>query len=162
MKRLVFFVSLLFFLIQPHGRSKMWVCQTTSSSKTASDQRVVSLPPLVFSVLRDKRPVAYVRIRVSVQGEDDKSFEVLQKNTPLVYDAFLSELYVLYNLLWDLKETTITKASLTKRLDEVCKNIFKVDLVHDVFLDEVRVKKIALGVGPLMGPDALPPQTMKT
>lgn len=109
--------------------------------KKAETGPFVNLGQFNIPILKENKPVGYIGLEIILEGTDLVAAQALRDKAPKIYDLFFIDLYILGDILWGI-EDSINITTLKQRFDKTCEKLFGTNLVKDIVLQHITVRKL--------------------
>jgi flagellar basal body-associated protein FliL len=102
----------------------------------------IQFEPFHVPIIRNNQPVGYVGMRIILEAENEEAASYLADQLPRIHDLIYKDIYLICDVIWETSYNP-TLVSLKKRIDAICKKLIGVDLVKNVLIENLFMRRLS-------------------
>ncbi|MGL5719447.1 MAG: hypothetical protein ACRCYP_01440 [Alphaproteobacteria bacterium] len=106
------------------------------------DSLFIQFEPFQVPIIRVNQPVGYMGMRIILEAENQEAASYLVDQLPRIHDIIYKDIYIICDVIWDTSYNP-TLISLKKRIDTICKKLIGVDLVKNVLIENLFMRRLS-------------------
>ncbi|MGL5784151.1 MAG: hypothetical protein ACRCYZ_01515 [Alphaproteobacteria bacterium] len=106
------------------------------------DSLFIQFEPFQVPIIRANQPVGYMGMRIILEAENEEAANYLVDQLPRIHDTIYKDIYIICDVIWDTSYNP-TLVSLKKRIDTICQKLIGVDLVKNVLIENLFMRRVS-------------------
>lgn len=112
------------------------------SKVKGKDSLFIQFEPFQVPIIRANQPVGYMGMRIILEAENEEAANYLVDQLPRIHDTIYKDIYIICDVIWDTSYNP-TLVSLKKRIDTICQKLIGVDLVKNVLIENLFMRRLS-------------------